>query len=113
MMRRARHLVLAWLACGALQLALLGVGGVGGGTARVDDLGTRTQSAWPTLSAAKRLLAPDPTDRRAAAPFAPAAYVRLDVPVAIGFEAPDRHPRTAPSRDAVALPLARAPPALS
>ena len=112
-MLRARHLFLAWLACGALQLALLGVGSVGGGTARVDDLGTRTQSAWPTLSAAKRLLAPDPTVRRAPPPFAPAAYVRVEVPVSIGFEAPDRYPRTAPSRDAVARPLARAPPALS
>lgn len=113
MMLRARHVVLAWLACGALQLALLGVGGVGGGQAGIAERGTRTQAAWPSVSFANRLLAPDPTDRRATlTPFAPASYVRFDVPTIVGPEAVHHPSRPTVSLDAVALPPARAPPAL-
>lgn len=113
-MPRPRHTVLAWLAAVALQLALLGVSGVSGAAAGVRDYGTRPQSSWPTVSYAKRLLAPEPTDRRATiTPFAPASYVRVDLPTLVAPERPfERLPLRA-AVSSVVLPPARAPPALS
>jgi hypothetical protein len=113
-MLRARHVLVAWLAYGVLQLALLGAGGVVGAPAGVADAESRPQAPWPTVSAGKRLLAPEPTDRRATlTPFAPAAYVRVDVPTRVADATPPERPRSAASKAAVTLPPARAPPSLS
>jgi len=112
MMRRTRHVLFAWLAYGALQLTLLGVGGLPGSQASVADRGTRTQSTWPSVSFAKRLLAPEPTERRTSiTPFAPAAYVGVDIPAIAGHDAPQPPARIAVTFDRTALPPARAPPA--
>jgi hypothetical protein len=113
-MPHPRHTVLAWLAAVALQLTLLGVNGVSGAPAGVRDHGTRPQSGWPTVSYAKRLLAPEPTDRRATiTPFAPAAHVRVDLPTRVVPEPPSERLPLRAAVPAVVLPPARAPPALS
>src|SRR5688572_19410158 len=112
MMRRTRHVLFAWLAYGALQLTLLGVGALPGSQASIADRGTRTQSTWPSVSFAKRLLAPEPTERRTTfTPFAPAAYVSVEVATVAGHDAPQQPTRIAVAFDAAALPPARAPPA--
>ena len=114
MILRARHLFFAWLAYGVLQLTLLGVGGVGGVRAGIGDRGTRSQSSTPTVASVERFLAPEPNARRAPlTPFIPAALVRLELPAIGGPEPVHRDPRTTAFRDAVSLPPARAPPALS
>ena len=111
-MRRTRHVLFAWLAYGALQLTLLGVGGLPGSQASVADRGTRTQSTWPSVSFAKRLFAPESTERRnSVTPFAPATYVRVDLPTVVEHDAPQQPARIAVAADATALPPARAPPA--
>ncbi len=111
-MRRTRHVLFAWLAYGALQLTLLGVGALPGSQASVADRGTRSQSTWPSVSFAKRLLAPEPTERRTTiTPFAPTAYVSVDIPTTVGHVATPEPPRTAVAVDPTALPPARAPPA--
>ena len=111
-MLRARHLLFAWLAYGALQLALLGIPGASGQLA----VASRESHGWTasqSVSVVKRLLAPDAPERRAAAPFAPSAYVRLDVLVAAVASPMDATPRRAVDAEPLALPLARAPPALA
>ena len=114
MILRARHLFFAWLAYGVLQLALLGVGGVGGMRAGINDRGTRPQSATPTVAATERLLAPEPNARRAPlTPFIPASLVRLELPAIAGVEPARRDPSATAFADAVSLPPVRAPPALS
>lgn len=114
-MRRSRHVLLAWLASIALQLTLLGVQGVGtGAPACVTDSGTGPHSAWPAVSPAKRLLAPEPGDRRATTmPFVPAADVRIDAVAVVRPHASGEHRPLVPQSAGVTLPLARAPPALS
>ena len=113
-MSHPRHTVLAWLAAVALQLALLGVNGVSGAPAGVRDQGSRPRSSWPTVSYAKRLLAPEPTDRRATiTPFAPAAYIRVDLPTLVAPEGPSERLPLPAALPSVVLPPARAPPALS
>src|SRR5688500_6971196 len=112
MMRRTRHVLFAWLAYGALQLTLLGVGGLPGPQASIADRGTRTQSTWPSVSFAKRLFAPETTERRTTiTPFAPAAHVRVDIATAVGRDAPRTPVPLALAFDTTALPPARAPPA--
>ena len=112
-MLRARNLFLAWLAYGALQLALLGVPGAAvqpGVGAR--DARSRTESQ--SVSLGKRLLAPDLTDRRApTTPFAPTAHVRLDLLTQVGRAPLVAQDRQAVAGDPIVLPPARAPPTLS
>ena len=113
MMLRARTLFLAWLTYGALQLALLGVPGAAVQPG-VGSRGAQTRHETQSISFGKRLLAPDPSDRRApTTPFAPSVHVRLDLPTVVG-----REPVLATSTalrlgDAIVLPPARAPPTLS
>jgi hypothetical protein len=111
-MLRARHLFFAWLTYGALQLALLGVPAASGQLA-VGSRDGRAQSAAESVSLAKRLLALDVTERRAPTPFAPSAYVRLDLPLVVGFRREADPPRQATASEPTALPAARAPPALA
>lgn len=113
MILRARHLFLAWLAYGALQLALLGLPGA---TAQpgIGARGAHAQTESQSVSLGKRILAPELIDRRApTTPFAPSVHVRLSLPTLLGREAPVVEDRQAHAADRVALPLARAPPALS
>lgn len=109
-MLRARHLFFAWITYGALQLALLGVPGASGQVA-VGSREARTQAAAQSASLAKRLLAPDVSERRAPTSFAPAAYVRLDLPAVAGVSDIAAPPRQATASEPAALPPARAPPA--
>lgn len=111
-MLRARHLFFAWLAYGALQLALLGIPGASGQLA-IGSREAHGRTASQSVSIVKRLLAPDESERRTAAPFAPSAYVRLDVPVAAAASRIAVSPRQAIEAEPLALPLARAPPALA
>jgi hypothetical protein len=112
MMLRARHLLFAWITYGALQLALLGMPGASGQIA-VGSRDARSQAAAQSVSIAKRLLAPDLSERRALTPFAPSAHVRLDLPPNGGATdvAPSR--RRSFAYEPGALPPARAPPALA
>jgi hypothetical protein len=114
MILRARHLFVAWLAYGALQLALLGAGGIAGAPAGIGSRDTRPQTESQSVSLTKRVFAPELIDRRATiTPFAPAVHVRLDLlPVVAPVATTDR-PQLGASFDAVALPPARAPPALA
>jgi hypothetical protein len=113
MILRARTLFLAWLAYGALQLTLLGLPGA---TAQpgIASRAAHAQTESQSVSVGKRVLAPDPVDRRApTTPFAPSVHVRLDLPEQIAREALVAFVRPLAGRDPVALPPARAPPALS
>lgn len=111
MMLRARNLFLAWFAYGALQLALLGVPGAATQPG-VGSRGARTQTESQSVSFGKRVLPPDVSDRRIpTTPFAPSVHVRLDLPTLTGREALVPQDRQAETRDPIALPPARAPPA--
>ena len=113
MMLRARNLFLAWLAYGALQLALLGVPGAAAKPG-VESRGTRSQSETQAVSLGKRVFAPEPTDRRVpTTPFAPSVHVRLALPTLVGREPLVAIARQAPTGEPVDLPPARAPPTLS
>ena len=113
MMLRARTLFLAWLAYGALQLALLGVPGAAAQPG-VGSRGTRSQTETQAVSLGKRVLAPEPTDRRVpTTPFAPSVHFRLDLPTLVGREPLVAIARQATPGDPVDLPPARAPPTLS
>ena len=113
MILRTRNLFLAWLAYGALQLALLGVPGAAAQPG-VGTRGARTQTESQSVSWAKRILPPDISDRRApTTPFAPSVHVRLDLPTQVGREEVVAQDRQAGAGDPVVLPPARAPPALS
>ena len=113
MMLRARNLFLAWLAYGALQLALLGVPGAAAQPG-VGSRGTRSQSETQAVSLGKRVFAPEQTDRRTqTTPFAPSVHIRLDLPTVVGREPIVAITRHVTTRDAVVLPPSRAPPALS
>ena len=112
-MLRARNLFLAWLAYGALQLALLGVPGavVQPG---VGNRGARTQNESQSVSLGKRVLAPDLSDRRVhTTPFAPSVHARLDLPTQVGRDALVADDRQADAGDPIDLPPARGPPTLS
>ena len=112
MILRARNLFLAWLAYGALQLALLGVPGA----AVEQGVGPRArpQSESQSVSFGKRIAAPDISDRRApVTPFAPSARIRLDLPTVIGRQAVLESRQTAETHAYRVLPPARAPPALA
>jgi|SRR5687768_17971169 len=113
MMLRARHLFLAWLTYGALQLALLGVPGAAAEPG-VGSRGAQTRTETQAVSLAKRVFAPEPTDRRTpTTPFAPSVHVRLDLPTVVGREPVIATAATPRLDDLVVLPPARAPPALS
>ena len=111
-MLRARNLFLAWLAYGALQLALLGVPG-----AAVQPgvgAGAQQRSESQSVSLGKRLLGPELVDRRIpTTPFAPSAHFRLDLPTLVGREAVIATATTFAQDARVVLPPARAPPTLS
>jgi hypothetical protein len=111
MTQRGRNLFLAWLAYGALQLALLGAPGAAGRPG-VGQRGARSQSEVQSLSLGKRALASELSHRRAPTPFAPATYAGLDLPAAVDRDAFVAPSRQAPVVDPIDLPLARAPPAL-
>jgi len=113
MILRARNLFLAWLAYGALQLALLGVPGavakpgVGSG-------GAQSRTETQSVSLGKRVLAPELNDRRApTTPFAPSVHFRLDLPTLVGREPIVSASRTSWRDEPALLPPARAPPTLS
>ncbi|HUQ83199.1 MAG TPA: hypothetical protein VM076_18750 [Gemmatimonadaceae bacterium] len=113
MVLRARNLFLAWLAYGALQLALLGLPGAATQPG-VGNRGAQSQTESQSVSLGKRVLAPELVDRRApTTPFAPSVHVRLDLPTAFGREALVVVDRQAHAVDPVVTPPARAPPALS
>jgi hypothetical protein len=114
MMLRARNLFLAWLAYGALQLALLGVPGAAVQPG-VGNRGAQSRSESQSVALGKRLLAPDLSDRRAqTTPFAPSVLVRLDLPIQVGRREPVIATTITPRQDdAFLLPPARAPPTLS
>ena len=113
MMLRARHVVLAWLACGTLQLVLFGVGGGVATRTRIGDRVTRAAAAWPAVSFAKRYLAVEPNDRRAPiTAFAPVALLRFERR-RLGTDAAHHHVGVPRSHHAVAFPIARAPPTRS
>ena len=113
MILRARNLFLAWLAYGALQLALLGVPGAAVQPG-VRSRGAQTQSETQSVSLGKRYLVHALTDRRApTTPFAPSVQVRFDLPTLVGRDA-IAAPSSQPGADQpTLLPPARAPPALS
>ena len=112
MILRARNLFLAWLAYGALQLALLGVPGAATQPG-VGSRSARTQSESQSVSFGKRIAAPDLSDRRAPiTPFAPAARIRLDLPAVVSRQAIGESRQTAETHAYRVLPPARAPPAL-
>ena len=112
MTERARNLFLAWLTYGALQLVLLGAPGADARPG-VGNRGARSQSEVQSVALGKRLLGPELSHRRTpTTPFVPSAYVRLDLPAATGRDEPVARNRQAASVDPVALPPARAPPAL-
>ena len=113
MILRARNLFLAWLTYGALQLALLGLPGAATEPG-IGARGARSQTETQSVSLGKRATLPELAHRRALfTPFAPAAEIRLDLPVASTADAfVAEHRQAAPSAT-VALPLARAPPTLS
>ena len=113
MILRTRNLFLAWLAYGALQLALLGLPGAAAEPG-IGSRGARTQTDSQSVTFGKRLVAPDLIDRRTpTTPFAPSAHVRLDLPTQVGREAAVGQDRQADAGDPIVLPLSRAPPALS
>jgi hypothetical protein len=106
-----RNLFLVWLASAGLQLVLLGPAGADARPG-VGNRGARAQSEVQSVALAKRLLGPEINHRRTpATPFVPSSYVRLDLPAAIGHDAPVAWNRQATAVDPVALPPARAPPA--
>ena len=113
MILRARHLFIAWLAYGALQLALLGVPGAttqpGIGTA-----GARSQSESQSVEFGKRVVVSDFAHRRTpTTPFAPSAHIRLDLPTLVGHEAVVASQYRVDADAPRVLPPARAPPALA
>ena len=113
MILRARNLFLAWLAYGALQLALLGVPGAAAKPG-IESRGARSQTESQSVSLGKRVLPPDPSHRRTpTTPFAPSVHVRLDLPIGMGREEVVAHDRLLLAGDPIALPPARAPPTLS
>ena len=111
-MLRARHLLFAWLTYGALQLALLGMPGASAQLA-IGNGDARPRAASESVSAVKRLLAPDLSERRTPTPFAPSASVRLDLAAVVGVGDVTASPRQATAVAPSALPPARAPPALA
>ena len=113
MILRARNLFLAWLAYGALQLALLGVPGAAAKPG-IESRGARSQTESQSVSLGKRVLPPDPSDRRTpTTPYAPSVHVRLDLPTGVGREEVVAHDRQPHAGDPIVLPLPRAPPTLS
>ena len=113
MMLRARNLFLAWLAYGALQLALLGLPGAAGEPG-VGSRGARSQSESQSVSFGKRIVATDLTDRRVpTTPFAPSVHIRLDLPMVASDEALVASHALAETHAHRVLPPARAPPALA
>jgi hypothetical protein len=73
---RVRHVFLAWLSYGVLQLGLLGMPYIPGQL----TIGSReacAQSSTQSISATKRLFSSERTERAAHMPFAPAATVVL------------------------------------
>ena len=112
MTQRARNLFLTWLAYGALQLVLLGAPGADARPG-VGNRGARSQSEVQSVPLGKRLLGPELSHRRTpTTPFVPSSYVRLDLPAAVGRDAQIAWTHQATAVDPVALPPARAPPAL-
>jgi len=113
MTQRARNLFLTWLAYGALQLVLLGAPGADARPG-VGNRGARSQSEAQSVPLGKRLLGPELSHRRTpTTPFIPSSYVRLDLPAVVSRDALVAWNRQATAVDPVALPPARAPPALS
>lgn len=113
MILRARHLFLAWFAYGALQLALLGVGGVSAQVG-VGSPGARTRSEIAPVAFVKRALSADVSARHTSlTPFAPSEPFALESSSGSGRESPAWQPSSAPSAFARRLPPARAPPAHS
>lgn len=113
MMLRARNVFLAWLAYGALQLALLGLPGAATQPG-VGSRGAHSQTESQSVSLGKRVLAPELSDRRApTTPFAPSVHVRLDLPTLVGREALVAPDRQADAADPLVLPPVRGPPTLS
>lgn len=113
MMLRARHLFLAWIAFGVLQLALLGVGGMSVQVG-IHGRGARAQSELTSVALTKRVLSSDLNVRHAApTPFAPSESFGIERPRGIGGQSPAWQPLPAASALARGLPSARAPPARS
>jgi hypothetical protein len=112
MMLRARHLFLAWLTYGVLQLGLLGLPYASGQT----SVGIRdvcAQSSAQSISATKRLPASERTEREAHTPFAPSAAIVLGLANAAERSQNVGSPERRTSLELAERPPARAPPVLA
>ena len=108
---RVRHLLLAWLVLGLLQLGLLGVP-MASGQVVVGSRDLSAQSAGQSVSVTKRLFVSERSERTAATPFAPSAIVVIGLADAGGPRQSVGWLARAPSLAPAALPPARGPPGL-
>jgi hypothetical protein len=111
MIVRARHLFVTWLFYGVVQLGLLGVPYVSGQV----SVGSRevcAQSSAQSISATKRFLASERTERAAHTPFAPSATVVLGLANVAGPSQIVGSPDRVRTFELIALQPARAPPVL-
>lgn len=108
---RARHLFLAWLVYGVLQLGLLGMPYVSGQLS-VGSRDVSAQSSGQSVSANKRLFASERNERTAPTPFAPSAAMEFGLANAAEPGRIVGLPERAPAFELEALPPARAPPGL-
>jgi hypothetical protein len=111
MIVRARHLFLAWLVYGGLQLGLLGMPGASVQTA-VGSRDVAAQASGQSVSITKRLFASERSERTAPTPFAPSATVVFGLANVAEPGQIVGSPRWRPTFELVALPPARAPPVL-
>ena len=111
MIVRARHVLLAWLVYGVLQLGLLGVPPAMGQLV-VGSRNVAAQASGQSVSVTKRLFASKHTERTAPTPFAPSATVIFGLANAVEPSQIGRVPEWAPAFELVALSPARAPPVL-
>ena len=109
MTRRARHLLLAWITYGVLQLGLLGVPAAAG-QAIVGIRDACSQTGVQSLTATKRLLASERSDRTAPTPFAPSATIVIGLPNVVEPSQIVALPDWATPFELALLPPARAPP---
>ena len=108
-MLRTRHVLLAWLIIGVLQLGLLGVPTVAGQLV----VGSRDVSAQPSgqsVSTTKRLFGSERSERTAPTPFAPSATVVFGLAKAAEPSQILGLPDWAPAFELIALPPPRGPP---
>jgi hypothetical protein len=109
MIVRARHVLLAWLVFGVLQLGLLGVPPATGQLV-VGSRNVAAQASGQSVSATKRLFASEHTERTAPTPFAPSATVIFGLANVVEPSQIVGLLDGAPAFELVTLAPARAPP---